>query len=388
MSTTTKYVNLVDIRKQVLLLLQFENKVRVEGGGADVPLNELEKRAADAPLAQLITESLVEAKEFMSKTAERHVSTWGNLLWSLLRAEGSFDSEKIGAALEVLTLHADDKPMTRLKLLNGLYNTLPNDSHSRYTVFCAMVEFSIGARLAHVVATNFDKARAWLQVWRDVSDGEARRLYELMHRALLAMPGCKVAAYHMLLRVLDTFADEEGTADAIAMAESAATMAIQLPDVHQCDDLLAKPAIRLLTKGSGEQQSLYALLELFAGQDVGAYFEFERANGEFFERGALSAADSLKKIRLLTLATLAARQPRLSFAQIADALHIDAGQVEHWLIEAVSTGLIDAKIDQLSSVAIVSSSQQRVFGDQEWRNLQARLHLWRNNVATLVNIIE
>jgi hypothetical protein len=53
-----------------------------------------------------------------------------------------------------------------------------------------------------------------------------------------------------------------------------------------------------------------------------------------------------KKMRLLSLATLAAAERELTYSTIAKALSVSESEVEHWVIMAVAEHIIVGKMDQ------------------------------------------
>jgi len=63
--------------------------------------------------------------------------------------------------------------------------------------------------------------------------------------------------------------------------------------------------------------------------------------------------DCLKKIRLLSLATLAAQHKEIPYSLISTTLAVEEGEVETWIILAISANILDAKLDQLRRVAII-----------------------------------
>ena len=67
----------------------------------------------------------------------------------------------------------------------------------------------------------------------------------------------------------------------------------------------------------------------------------------------LSHTDGLKKIRLLSLATLAAENPVLPYSLIATTLDIPQDDVEDWVVIAISAGVLEAKMNELKQVVIV-----------------------------------
>lgn len=63
--------------------------------------------------------------------------------------------------------------------------------------------------------------------------------------------------------------------------------------------------------------------------------------------------DCLRKIRLLSLATLAAQHKEIPYSLISTTLAVEEGEVETWIILAISANILDAKLDQLRRVAII-----------------------------------
>jgi len=95
----------------------------------------------------------------------------------------------------------------------------------------------------------------------------------------------------------------------------------------------------------------------------------------------------LKKIRLLTLASLAVEN-QLTYSSIVQALKIDNSEVERWVISAINAGLIEAKMDQLKEVILIKRGAQRVFTITEWKQLSDHLHAWRDNVRSLLQVVK
>jgi translation initiation factor 3 subunit M len=89
-------------------------------------------------------------------------------------------------------------------------------------------------------------------------------------------------------------------------------------------------------------------------------------------------------LRLLSLCSLAAEHEEIPYNAIAATLQVPMDQVEQWVISAVSSGLMSAKMDQLSQVVMVEQCVVRSFGMGEWKVLQARLHGWKKNVGNIL----
>ncbi len=56
-------------------------------------------------------------------------------------------------------------------------------------------------------------------------------------------------------------------------------------------------------------------------------------------------------------------------------------EVEAWVVKGITSGLIDARMDQASQAIVVARSTERVFDAAAWKNLQQTLSQWRGAVA-------
>ena len=63
-------------------------------------------------------------------------------------------------------------------------------------------------------------------------------------------------------------------------------------------------------------------------------------------------------------------------------------EVEAWVVSTISEGLIDARMDQLTSSVVVTRAMQREFGNAQWLALQAKLAAWKQSVAGLLAVVE
>ena len=99
----------------------------------------------------------------------------------------------------------------------------------------------------------------------------------------------------------------------------------------------------------------------------------------------------MREMRLLSLCSLGAAQPVLSYKQISDAQGfavLDAEQVEGLVVDAISQDLLEATMDQFKSEVTISSCSYRSFGPDQWRLLQSKLQGLSVNVATVLEAIK
>lgn len=141
----------------------------------------------------------------------------------------------------------------------------------------------------------------------------------------------KRESYEYLLRYLTTF--EGGDAASLKSSKEQATRAIreaiQIPDVLNFEDLFRLQAIQSL-----KPSKLFDLLKIFMQEGLKQYREFVAKNAGFVEKEGLSEVENVKKIRALTMATLAAKniQGEVAYEVIAKELEVSEEEVEVWVI--------------------------------------------------------
>lgn len=98
----------------------------------------------------------------------------------------------------------------------------------------------------------------------------------------------------------------------------------------------------------------------------------------------LLPSECTRHIRILSLCSLAAEHEEIPYNVVANTLQTESSDVEKWVIAAVSSGLLSAKMDQLQEQVIVERCVVRKFEMEQWKGLQSRLHRWKNNVGAIL----
>lgn len=118
------------------------------------------------------------------------------------------------------------------------------------------------------------------------------------------------------------------------------------------------------------------------------YNAFAKENGgeeALLAPWGLSAEQCQRYMRILSLCSLAAEHEEIPYPIVAQTLQLPSeDQVESWVIAAASTGLVAAKMDQLQRKIIVERSVVRRFDMEQWKVLQARLNVWKENVGAIL----
>lgn len=96
----------------------------------------------------------------------------------------------------------------------------------------------------------------------------------------------------------------------------------------------------------------------------------------------------MENMSLLSLVSLAGEHEEIPYGAIAATLNVREDEVERWVIRAVSSGLMDAKMDQLRRVVLVERCAVRQFGTKEWTAMKVRLDKWKSNVRGVLDALK
>lgn len=228
---------------------------------------------------------------------------------------------------------------------------------------------------------------------------EKRNLYLIAANSMKDIASASVSQ-SFLLKVLATYTDpSQVDSQAILVAKDAATGAIRDPITLFTEQrgMLSLPAIQALSN-QPDTKALFDLLKIFQEDmlaDFQAFCDKYGSNAVVELVGAV-ADDIVEQcrtnMRMLSLCSLASeqyyQQGEIPYQAIADTLSISPDQVEPWVISAVGSGLITAKMDQLNNLVMVERSVMRKFGPEQWRMLQTRLHAWKSNVAQVLETLK
>jgi translation initiation factor 3 subunit M len=129
---------------------------------------------------------------------------------------------------------------------------------------------------------------------------------------------------------------------------------------------------------------IYTLLEIFQQGKLEDFQSFIQTHPHTLSSNHLSEQDAIRHMRLLSLCSLATEHEEIPYDAIATTLQVDQSEVESWVIDAVSSGLLSAKMDQLQHVVMVERCVVRRFGMEQWKVLQTRLDVWKKNVKAVL----
>jgi len=110
------------------------------------------------------------------------------------------------------------------------------------------------------------------------------------------------------------------------------------------------------------------------------YMDFYNGHKEFLNKMNLDHAQLTQKMRVLSLISMAEKNPEVSFSQIERDLDLPADQVERFIIDALKTRLLTARIDQAARKVVVQAAVKRALSKPHWVNIRDTLARWKASI--------
>ena len=283
--------------------------------------------------------------------------------------------------LSVLAEDTSSKTKLRLRVMVSLFN-LTSVGQSKYDILIAIFRYALATGQVSEVSRFHERVGEWLKAW-GCKMLELRALYQVVSE-VLAKDGKDSLALQFLIKYFGTFGGEAYPPEVQALATTAVVSAVKSP-LSSFADRNALLESFSKQQSTGALGTLVELLRIICTGTMDQYIAFEAANKAVFATHGIVSSEVEHSIRLLTLCSLGARQSTLTYEVIATALKVDVNDVEMWVVEAISLGLLEASMDQFGAVVTVNRYAHRSFGPEQWKSLQARLQTLR---ATVVSVLE
>jgi PCI domain len=107
-------------------------------------------------------------------------------------------------------------------------------------------------------------------------------------------------------------------------------------------------------QATGGLTDLVQLLRIICSGNLQAYQQFEAKNKGIFATHGIDANKVEYSMRLLALCALGSQQQSLPYSLIASSLSVSEDEVEIWVVDAVSQGLLEAHMDQFTKTVTVA----------------------------------
>ena len=273
-----------------------------------------------------------------------------------------------------------------LSILSTVFNTLPAENEFRFHILLSILRVIRQTSNFETLRPQLKQLDQWLETWESDED-DSRKLY-LAVSDVASDVGESEQAYIYLLRALRTFPSEDvSSPEARELALRALKSALTHPTHFDFQDLTDLDAIQALRQ---TDPIYFQLLEIFNSDLLDDFNDFKDEHDGWVEESGLDSEALNRKMRLLTLASIAATagQTRsLPYAHISKALQIPAEDVEMWVIDIIRAGLVEGKLSQLNQTFLIHRSTYRVFGENQWREVASRLDMWRNSLEGVLQVI-
>lgn len=324
----------------------------------------------------------------LERDSEGEITTFFTLLVYLTKLltieEGDGVILNLVKAIASDTSHAK----VRLNVLVVAYNALHVESRFRASIFLSIVDYAQRTQLIALVRPHLLKIEALMASWRAVDLAERQAILRAVANCLKEI-GEEMAAHSVLVRLLSTYEDAPRDALGATKGDALAAIveAIAFEKVFRLDHFLSMAAIKQL-EGDAKYGKAYSLLRLFVSGRLADYTAFKTANPGYVQSLGLDDDKAVRKMRLLSLASLAAELDEISYDVIAETLSIAKDDVETWVIQMLQTDLAQMAMDQRAEIVYVSRASPREFKNDDWAEIARRLKSWRASVSSMQQTID
>jgi len=79
---------------------------------------------------------------------------------------------------------------------------------------------------------------------------------------------------------------------------------------------------------------------------------------------------------------------QMSFKDLQKLLDVKYDEVDEWVIEAMSNGIIDAQIDQINDTIVIKTFKSRVVDKAEWAKIKDKIKAWKARFAQVEQVLQ
>ncbi|WVN88541.1 uncharacterized protein L203_103752 [Cryptococcus depauperatus CBS 7841] len=180
-----------------------------------------------------------------------------------------------------------------------------------------------------------------------------------------------------------------------SLVEKAVLLNLSVSESFSLDKILAVQGVK---DNLGKAGPVVALFEGNPIEAIGKGKKWTTENAAWIDSAKIphfTAESVLRKLRLIALVAICAKSEtrQIGYEPIAKALEIQESEVETWVIDAVRSKLITARISQpsalitISSISSLSTPSSR-FGPSEWQLLEKRLKEWKVQVDEARQVLD
>lgn len=247
--------------------------------------------------------------------------------------------------------------------------------------FEAIVKLAIAAKQSGILDSAMQDIDRLLPTW-GASDEEKMRLHFSLSKLLVESEPWLSHIHQM--KWVESFKTDADCEKHLADLTQAIQGAVARPDVFQYQTIASSHAASAVSKSNPE---LIKLVGIFTRGTYQEFVSFSKSTTLFSSPSPLSSTAAATKMRILTLVSLAQEKSNISYQAIASALEVPVEDTETWVLDAISEGLLDAKLDHLSSSIFVTYAFRREFAPSQWNELHNKLGKWMENIKGMLSVL-
>ncbi|KAF9481875.1 PCI domain-containing protein [Pholiota conissans] len=354
----------------------FQNALK--SGEGKKPLDE------DEPRRKLILSKLLQEVRGLGDGTDKEIEGFYNLLFahtfSLYPPTSPEAKQYITNLLKTISSSPSERLSVKYRIVSNLFNTIPRNSPLRLTVYQTLIQIATSKDELDVLELTKSDVERWLSEW-EISPEEKSAFLKLVVDAY-AKAEQPVIVYEYSLLYLQSLPGSSEETKAVAV--DVVANALRLPSVFDFDALFKLDAVIAI-----KDHELFSLLQIFLNGGLPEFKAWQSSHPQILEKYQISASELERKIRLLTLASLAFKHigQNLSYSKVAEALLVNSSEVEKWVIDVIRAGLVWGKLSQTTQSLHISRATSRSFEKEQWQALEKRLLAWKTGLAEILEVV-
>ncbi|GLB34138.1 putative component of the eukaryotic translation initiation factor 3 (eIF-3) complex [Lyophyllum shimeji] len=325
----------------------------------------------------------VEVKSLGDGT-DKEMEGFFNLLFSHLFAlhshDGSDTKSYVDELIQLLTQNPSQHQFVKYRILANLFNAMERTSSLRPVVYTALVQMASSNGDLDVLQITRVNVEKWLSEW-NISDLDKATFLKTISGAYetMSQPEKAYEYERLYVRALPSTSQDaqDGAVNLIASA-------LRLPTVFDFDPLFKLDAVVQI-----KHHELFSLLQIFLSGALPEFKAWEQSHPDVLQTYKLDRTVLERKIRLLTLASLAFQHVGrdLPYSKVAEALQVETQEVEKWAIDVIRAGLVWGKLSQTTQSLHVTRATARTFEKEQWEALEKRLLAWKSGLGGVLDVV-
>jgi len=391
------------------------------------------KKDSEKALLEILREPLTES--LIRESSEKDIESFFLVTFSIIRRLTGSRQEVVNQVLSVLstTSPLTTKAPLRLSLINVFYNSLlpspinpvstnppknkgkgkkknppqpqvdyfASNFNERLGALRTLITYAFQTNQSQVITPLIPQILAWVKSWH-TSNSTAVPLRDLQSLSSLLLSNIPVdhsLSFTIRLQHLNSFtAANSDYSDVLSTDSSIKQTVTELikeiinneERILEIEELKEAPIVQHLAKQLGNEGLSQTLTMLSSGT-------LKDIEGDAVKRFAadnqIDQSKMKHKIKLLELTRVGQAGKEVSYEEVRDRLGLGSAEgwedeVESWVVDAISVGVIEARLDQLRKVVIVDRVAQREFGKEQWEQIGSKLSTWKKTVGDLMAMIE